>query len=110
MPWTIRPSIQHRQPTMQLSRTVPFGRPPEVEVDSVDERRGHVRRVLIIAGASVGVLIGAASLYVFVNLDEARALQTVAEAARLCKQALAASADATCSSLLADRSRDPWGR
>jgi hypothetical protein len=76
----------------------------------VGERRTIVRRFLLAVGASAVALMGAVAIYIFVNLDEARALETTAQAARHCRRALSSSSDATCANVLAEKPRDPWGR
>jgi Type II secretion system (T2SS), protein G len=79
-------------------------------VASVAESRSIARRVALIVGASVVAGAGATALYVFVNADQAKSVQTTAEAGRICKRGLAASAESTCASLMAETPRDPWGR
>jgi hypothetical protein len=80
------------------------------EVGPVANTRSIARRAVLVAATFVALLLGAGALYVFINLDEAKSVQTTAEAARICKRALSATTDVTCMAMLTDSPRDPWGR
>lgn len=76
----------------------------------VADTRSRAKRVAIAASAAIVLAVGAIALYVLVNADEAKSVQTTAEAGRICKRALAAGAGVTCSRLIEEGPQDPWGR
>lgn len=75
-----------------------------------DNVRGTAKRVALVASAAVILLVGGGTLYVFIYADEAKAVQTTADASRFCKRALSASTEVTCAAMVAEHPSDPWGR
>jgi cytochrome c553 len=65
--------------------------------------------MLIVVVAPILVLMAAATVYLLVNADTARAVQTTAEAARICKRALAATSKVTCAGCWRAESTRPLG-
>lgn len=76
----------------------------------VGEKAGWTKRAAILGSVIIALVLGATGLCVFMKLDEAKAVQTTANAHRICERALEAGDHATCSRLIDQTPSDPWGR